>query len=218
MKVIREQTETLVMEYAAGALDEACSLLVASYITLCPDARHYLQRCEMMGGALMEHGCHPVAMDKSSLQNVLERLDEENSPPQAPAQSRFCRENNFPAPVRCHIDGNSGSTRWRYGLSRTIKYCPLPVADSRYKVTLMKMLPGARMARHGHTGTELTLILEGGYQDEFGSYKAGDLVIADENIMHQPVAGEQGCMCLTALELPRRITRRWHIVVDFFSR
>ncbi len=208
MKIIKEQTEILLMEYAAGTLDEACSLLVASYITLCPEARRYVGDCEAMGGALIEGDCPPVAMERGSLQAVLGRLDE---PPQCPpkpcATISFCQKTSLPAPLAGHLNARHSAARWHI-LSPGVRYCSIPVQDSTHEAVLMRLAPGARTPRHRHGGVEMTLVLQGGYHDEYGAYDAGDLVIADETTEHQPVATEEGCMCVSVTSAPVRFSSR----------
>ena len=60
------------------------------------------------------------------------------------------------------------------------------------------------MPEHGHGGTELTLVLTGSYHDEIGHFGPGDVADLDEDVDHQPVVGDQGCICLVASEQPAR--------------
>lgn len=218
MKVVKERTEILLMEYASGALDEASSLLMASYITLCPEARRYMSECETLGGALMEC-CVPVSMHKESMQNVLGRLEDECSDGFCEQEKDFCKENALPKPVSDHINNGTKNIKWYSGFSRGVQYCTLPVEDSHYKISLVKMAPHAKTLRHSHNGKELTLVMQGGYHDEYGHYQAGDLVISNSGSdLHQPIADNTGCLCLTVLEAPVRFTGSWGFVLNFFGR
>jgi putative transcriptional regulator len=65
------------------------------------------------------------------------------------------------------------------------------------------------MPHHGHAGTELTMVLSGGYQDVTGAYARGDVATADGALVHQPIAdADEACICLTVttgMLLPTRV-------------
>ena len=61
------------------------------------------------------------------------------------------------------------------------------------------------MPDHGHRGTELTLVLQGAFRDESDRFGKGDIEVANEEMVHTPVA-EEGldCICLAATDAPLR--------------
>ena len=64
---------------------------------------------------------------------------------------------------------------------------------------LLKVQNGQAMPEHGHGGNELTLVLDGSYTDEFGTFSAGDVADLDDSVEHRPIADrETGCICLIA--------------------
>ena len=63
------------------------------------------------------------------------------------------------------------------------------------------------MPVHSHDGTEVSLVLEGGFTDEFGSYGPGDIAIQEQNTEHQPVADDDGeCIVFAVNEGAIRLT------------
>ncbi len=87
--------------------------------------------------------------------------------------------------------------KWGW-LSRGVAHLPFSS-----EVRLVKAEPGRNLPLHGHTGSELTLVLRGSYSDEFGQYWQGDVAEVDEEVFHRPRADwEQGCLCLLASEGP----------------
>ncbi|MBK5254956.1 MAG: cupin domain-containing protein [Vicinamibacteria bacterium] len=57
-------------------------------------------------------------------------------------------------------------------------------------------IPGARTPRHGHTGDEMILVLEGQLKDERGSYGPGDICRSSSADIHQEqVVGDVDCVC-----------------------
>ena len=70
---------------------------------------------------------------------------------------------------------------------------------------LLKIAAGRKMPMHGHGGSELTLVLDGAYGDETGTYRRGDIQDVDDDVEHTPVAdADMGCICLIASERPAR--------------
>ncbi len=65
-------------------------------------------------------------------------------------------------------------------------------------LALIRMAPGCGYPRHRHHGPEELLVVQGGYQDELGSYRAGQWVRYPEGSSHSPVAlgGEDAPDCI----------------------
>ena len=70
----------------------------------------------------------------------------------------------------------------------------------------LKGSPGLKLPRHGHIGTEFTLILSGALYDERGYYGPGDIDETDDDVNHQPVVDPRSeCICLAALDGSTRV-------------
>ena len=66
---------------------------------------------------------------------------------------------------------------------------------------LIKVAAGLSLPEHGHSGSELTLVLRGAFRDARAHYATGDVADVDEDIEHGPIAdAEQGCICLVATD------------------
>ena len=68
--------------------------------------------------------------------------------------------------------------------------------ETRNAAVMIKMAPGASYPRHVHRGPEELLILQGGYRDEHGEYRAGEYVRYEDGSRHHPVALEEGEDCV----------------------
>jgi len=78
---------------------------------------------------------------------------------------------------------------------------------------------GAALPQHTHEGAEYTLLLTGGFSDETGHYRRGDVAIADPSIDHRPVADEgEDCICLAVTDAPLRLTGRFGRYLNFLAR
>jgi len=65
----------------------------------------------------------------------------------------------------------------------------------------LRYQPGAKVARHRHTGFEHIFVLSGSQEDERGYYRAGALVVNPPGSAHN-VASAEGCVVLVIWEKP----------------
>lgn len=208
----------LLVAYAAGSLDEARSLLVATHLTLCPTCRHDVASLESLGGGLLEEQ-EPAPLSHDALESILARLDE--TPPAPPPQAGRPAVAAMAAPMAAHDgtaspplprpllaylgDGGLDGLTWRRmgaGIeSATVLETPVARAH------LFRIGGGVRIPDHGHRGNELTLVLAGGFTDPSGHYKRGDVANAGSDTEHHPVAdADETCLCLAVTDAPLRLT------------
>ncbi|WP_448203622.1 ChrR family anti-sigma-E factor [Azospirillum sp. sgz302134] len=197
--------DTLLIDYAGGALDEAVSLAVATHLALCPCCRLNVAEMEAIGGALLEE-IEPEAVSPACLKAVLARLDEHPPLPRAPRPTpgptqplmRAAESPLLPEPLRRYVGDDLSRLPWT-SLMRGMDCCDLPLfgpTTGRGRARLMRMKGGVGPPQHTHRGIELTLVLDGGFTDDLGQFLRGDLAVGDESVRHRPVADEEGCLCL----------------------
>jgi putative transcriptional regulator len=82
----------------------------------------------------------------------------------------------------------------------------MPLVNSEgVTARLLRIAPGRSVFDHGHSGSELTLVLKGSYNSQGERYARGDIEVADETVTHRPVAGtEDVCICLAVTDAPLR--------------
>lgn len=191
-------TDALLMNYAAGALQEGYSLVVASHVSLCDDCRARLESFEAVGGSLMdENGAVDVSED--ALDATMALIDA------APAfQARkIAADRVLPGPVQDYIGGDLSDVRWR-AVGGGVRQAALKTRD-KTKVRLLSIPGGVAMPDHGHRGLELTLVLKGAFKDEDDRFGPGDVEVATEHVHHTPVAEEgEDCICLAVTDAPLR--------------
>ncbi len=88
-------------------------------------------------------------------------------------------------------------------LGRGAKYTRISEDREGFSARLLRISAGKPMPRHGHSGMEMTLVLNGGYWGEAGSYQRGDIAEHDECVEHRPVAdSDKDCICLVVANAP----------------
>lgn len=186
--------DEFLLDYATGTAPEPVAVLVATHVALNPVSRAALGQLEAAGGALLER-LEPATVGGDALDRVLARI----GPQERDAGSlpvRAAGDTLIPAPLRRYLPDGLEGLRWR-GLGGFAE-AVLPCAETTpYRLSLLRVAAGSAIPHHGHTGTELLLVLKGGFSDEHGHYVRGDVCLSDEAVEHRPVADPDGeCLCL----------------------
>lgn len=186
------------MAYAAGALPEAFSLVLATHLSLCDECRARAAAFDALGGAVLED-CGSAELRDSALEDCLARLGS----PAEPVAAVAPRRGLFPQPLQDYVGGDLAAVRWR-PLGMGVRQAIIPT-ERGATARLLYIPAGQAVPDHGHRGTELTLVLQGAFSDATDRFGPGDLEIAGEELEHTPVA-EPGlpCICLAATDAPLR--------------
>ncbi|MEP2139287.1 MAG: ChrR family anti-sigma-E factor, partial [Erythrobacter sp.] len=111
--------------------------------------------------------------------------------------------NVLPQPLCDYIGGDLEDVHWK-PVGGGVKQSVLDVVGGA-QVRLLSIPGGAAMPDHGHNGLELTLVLQGAFQDEDDRFGRGDIEVANEDLHHTPIAeAGQDCICLAATDAPLR--------------
>lgn len=217
----RPSVDELLMAHAAGRLPEPLALIVGTHLALCPEARSRYCRFLTLGGLILETA-EPASLAPDALARLLERLDQEEpaairqSPAAFPAATAGPVP-RLPRPLRDYLSPSLETQRWRcYGHAAELE---LRLPTPGYRTSLMRVRAGRQVPQHTHEGHELTLVLEGGFRDETGHYRRGDLAIADGTIDHRPTADAgPDCLCLVVTDAPLRLTGMFGRLLSPFLR
>lgn len=212
MSIHHHPHDDLLVAYAAGTLDEARDLLLATHLAICPQCRVAVTKAEMMGGDLLER-IAPSAVSDDALDSVLARLDPSDLEPEPTASVRTAAPAGpglLPNPLRDYLDNQPvDRLRWRW-MGPGIRRHDLALRGKGPKPAqafLLTLEPETVLPQHGHSGDEMTLVLAGGYSDGSGHYLYGDIQHLDSATQHQPIVdpGEQ-CVVLAVTDGPLRFT------------
>lgn len=220
-------TETLLMRYAAGVLPPYESMLMAAYLTVSEDARQRMASFEAEGGRMIE-SVDPVSVTQTCLNNILAMTQPQQHPAgPAPAPCSDARKDggdcSIPKLLRKLVDAHCPQQKlsWDH-VSPGIAKIDITLCRSEPRTRRLRLLrldPHQTTPVHHHLGTEITLVLEGGYTDETGSYNRGDMVIVtDPALRHSPRAMDSGCTCLSLTEAPLRFDNMFVQLFNIFRR
>jgi putative transcriptional regulator len=188
--IIHHPGDPTLASYAAGTLDEARRLVVATHVSQCPSCQVVVTGLIQLGGIMLDD-VEPAKLREGALAEALRALDQAPITPDATAG-----DEEFPSPLAGYSMGPwrwiGGGVHWRS--------VSVPVVDD-IRVFMLRAKGGTQLPRHRHEGIEWTCILEGAFRHDLGRFGPGDFDEADASIEHNPVV-EDGvaCVCLVALK------------------
>lgn len=186
--------ETLA-EHAVGTLDAARRFVVEAHLASCAPCRSVVASLEAVGGALLA-AATPVVMEIGALDRALAQLDVERA-----VEPSGLDNNQLGADLMRSVLQRPDEGQWHWagpGLRMRNLYRP---AGSGARLFLLKAAPGLGLPDHTHTGSELTLVLQGAFTHAGGRFGPGDIDDADDADQHRPVVDAgAACICLVAMD------------------
>ncbi len=204
---------SLLEQFAAGRLPASLSVVVASHIEACGECRK--NSLAMTEQAALEAFCDDEMLSDTAF--VDRQAD--TAPPHyagdlkdgalatieaitelAPGDSTSVPEkvreidvsgDRLPLPRALN---SINLNKWQ-ALGGKLSRSRLALDDDNLKSSLLHIDEGGSVPSHTHKGFEVTLLLQGSYEDEMGEYHQGDFIWLDGKHTHQPVSKE-GCVCL----------------------
>ena len=208
MTITRHLDGATLMSLAAGALPGALAAVAAAHVAMCARCRDETALLERVGAALLADLPGTEMLRPEPVMPAIEV-------PRGVAVSAGGDE--IPDPLVRLVGGRLDAVRWRW-IAPGLWNRPLPIRGPG-ALQLLKGAPGVRVPEHGHSGSELTLVLRGALIDRTGRYGPGDGADVDEEIeRHAPAADpDAGCICVVANEQPSRfrnllarLLQPWH--------
>jgi putative transcriptional regulator len=193
--ITHHTSDAMLQAYAVGSLPQPFALVVAAHVSLCLECRAAFEAHQAVGGAILDT-VPTEDLSQRLKARVLDRLD-------APvaAEPKYHGSGVFPAPVMAALKGKP--PRWK-SIGMGVRQSIL-AAGPEGSVRLLYIPPGQAVPDHSHGGLELTLVLQGSFMDSTGRFGVGDLEVADQDLVHTPVAGPGApCICLAATDAPLR--------------
>ena len=186
--------------YAAGCLDPAFCLMIETQAAIRPDVSRAIARAESIAGLFFESE-EKIALSEGAATKALAMIDayEAGERPSARAALRASEGLDeilaLPEPLRETALQSFQISKWQ-GLTQGISRLKLD-AGSQAEVELYRIEPGCTVPRHSHKGSEFTLVVQGGFTDESGSFGPGELSIKGPKDTHQPTGDDDGvCFAL----------------------
>jgi putative transcriptional regulator len=190
------------IDYAAGALSPTETLLITLHLDFCPDCRRLADTALAAGGALLD-AIAPLALPPTAFQRTLQAIDALPRSVEALVRSAPTFAVKWPAALRDHLAA-SPAGKWRK-LPAGFRALRVPFKDRSSRVWVMDAPGGRGPLRHAHVADEWTVVLQGGFSDETGTYAAGDFASMGSGEQHTMIAEPgEGCVCVVLVRQPPR--------------
>ncbi|HAS26322.1 MAG TPA: transcriptional regulator [Vibrio sp.] len=203
----------ILKDFVDGTLADSVSLIVSSHVELC---EHCQQQVSMLtaqaADTVFESDTSAFESDTSGLQlsdsemDALLSDDEEfdfDAIDQITADSSQAIEVTPEVQQVTVADTTFTIPRALNSVARKdwmnlgkISRARLDFDDEAHHTSLLHIDKDGQVPCHTHKGFEITLLLEGSFEDEMGVYNKGDFIWLDGDHTHQP-ATKEGCVCLT---------------------
>ena len=200
-----EVISALLLDYVTGALDRPLEILVETHISLNSQSAKQLRMLMQLGGVLLEE-CEPVSLSEGALDAVMQEIsDLEDTDTHNQASATSTQDNivsftppsnatsttHLPRPLADYIPDLSCDKSWRR-ISKGLSQCRITFNGTEVEANIYRIAPGTAIPVHSHEGTEVTLVLAGGFTDETGAFGPGDIAIQETGATHKPVADDDG--------------------------
>jgi putative transcriptional regulator len=191
----------LLLDYAAGVLESPLEILVETHISLNAASAKQLRMLMQLGGILLEE-CEPVSLSEGALDAVMAEIARGEVDEQTAKQDNVVAFTpsheakdvtvaHLPRPLADYIPDLSCDKSWRK-ISKGLSQCRIQFDGTDVEANIYRIAPGTSIPVHSHEGTEVTLVLSGGFTDETGAFGPGDIAIQETGATHKPVADDDG--------------------------
>ena len=192
------------LDYATGAMDEeAYRVLLGSHVELSGEARERLAALEELGGQLLDAGPETdigLGFDADDVIARSRRLEGREGEPGYVPRRKIAGDVPMPAALQTFLDREGITPRWSF-LGPGLRKAVLWRGETGERLWLLRARPGVTIPHHGHSGSELTLVLKGSFWDGEQQYMPGDVEEAHGEVEHDIRIDDAGeCVCLALTE------------------
>ncbi|TMO68230.1 ChrR family anti-sigma-E factor [Pseudoalteromonas aurantia] len=186
-------TAEMLMQFSQGTLPESLSIAVSAHVEMCPCCAKQVAKNEALCGQELFSDSDALDLDFDFSQMISNITEDKAVELVKQYEHELIEYHGSKAVVPRAI-----ATLPRSGFSHVGKLARarLDLGDGDVRASLLQISPGGEIPNHTHTGFELTLLLEGSFEDESGSYVAGDFIWLDGRHTHTPKT-QDGCLCFT---------------------
>ncbi len=194
----------ILADFSAGNLGMSPACCVAVHLEYCAECHSSVERFDMFGGEALAD-LPASAVDPLALPSLLRKLGA--APTETTATStRTSTGEMVPRALSRLLPNGTAGIQWKKHTA-SLKSALLAIGDDTNQLSLLRMRAGRSPGRHDHSGSEWTVVLQGGFSDHHGVYGPGDFVALAAGDVHQPVAHQnEDCICLASQDAPIRLT------------
>ncbi|MAW87498.1 MAG: transcriptional regulator [Phyllobacteriaceae bacterium] len=197
----QERIDALLARYVSGLLPEPARVLVDAHLEISPVNRSMVNGLETLAGDVLEH-MEPAPIHGADA--CLERIFASRAP-EIRLPRAVSSDGLLPRAIAGFIGMTADEIPWKTKMPGFRDF-ELGEIDGCH-VELFWIKPGRAIPKHTHEGMELSLVLDGAFNDDTGRYARGDISVNDETVDHRPIAEKTTpCIGMAVTDGPLRLT------------
>ncbi|MFT7289628.1 MAG: putative transcriptional regulator [Reinekea sp.] len=190
------------------------NITVSAHLHFCGECQRQVIEYESVAAVLFEQQA-AIAVAKDGFANLMERI--ESQPVSKPSKIRTA-PSRFPPVVEKLMTQGTDALSWKKPM-KNLRVSQLLTDEQGLTLGLHHMKAGCRVPQHTHRGREISLVIEGGFSDQMGSYGVGDFITLSTEHHHSPQADADGdCWLLSLVEAPVRLTGPFGWILNPFIK
>lgn len=207
MKLHHHLDDATLVSYSAGALPAALAVVASAHLERCATCRGQLLDADRIGGVLVQQQRAEAPADDARAA-MLALLDDAPVAEPFGLPTEIIEERDpdrLPRALHPWFGQSMRALRWRRVAPGVQRILATDIHGG--DLMLLRIAPGSKLPLHSHAGNELTMILDGAYDDMLGHFGPGDVADLDGDTMHQPVTSPGvPCICVAATDGPLKFS------------
>ncbi|XOV78529.1 MAG: ChrR family anti-sigma-E factor [Aestuariibacter sp.] len=214
---------TQLQQFVEGNLSPAWSLMVSAHVDMCKHCQAHIEEItdDLAGSMLVKEAQDDLVSANDahlfdSMMNNIMQLGPDHRPdprPQAKSIELDGRRFELPRTLGRFVHKTDGWSK----LVGKLWQAPVDLG-SMGKAHFIYMEKGGRVPEHTHRGNELTLVVNGEFEDGIRQFDTGDFIHLDGNDKHAPVSNhDDGCLVFSFVDEPLHFTSGLARLLNPFS-
>ncbi|MFH0257151.1 ChrR family anti-sigma-E factor [Vibrio rumoiensis] len=191
-------THELMTVFANGELPASLSIAIASHLELCSECKNTVESITQQTAEQQLSSVHNTPSshenNEDDFADMIANITQDDSLfeiQEAPLQTVEFKGQQFILPRALQ----SLSLQKQQNLGKLTR-SRIELHEGNIKASLLHIEPGGSVPVHTHKGFELTLLLDGEFEDQMGRYQKGDFIWLTGEHEHSPTT-KTGCLCFT---------------------
>ncbi|MDB2385953.1 ChrR family anti-sigma-E factor [Shewanella sp.] len=202
----------MLLAHASGELELAMATAVSAHCELCPQCQQtLLQMTQRQAEQVLPlvdptvEACETQVQLDDMMLNIMQTSTNVDAMPEAIDFTAHCtvtvkgEQFSLPTAFKQQVEH-----AWN-GMGK-VSRMRLEAEKGAPRASLLHIEAGGEIPEHTHQGCEITLLLEGHFEDEYHHYGPGDFIVLNGQHQHSPRTKE-GCLCYTVVDAPLHFTK-----------
>lgn len=205
-------------EYVAGNCSPAWALVVSAHVDMCPYCQEEVANitAQLSSEEMVKESFEEMDLTLSTMMNDIMDTDPADSP-SIENEAKFLeldgRRFEIPRALSRFVDKTDSWSK----LVGKLWQAPVDLGDIG-KGHFIYMEKGGGVPEHTHKGNELTLVINGEFEDGQRCYDSGDFILMKDTDTHTPVStSDEGCLVFSFIEQPLHFTSGLARLLNPFS-